>query len=148
MVNHLLPFFVLHPSSLAIFRVTRIDSTVSPVANSVAYAVQPYSGVPGLPLNLYLILLKRPHRLNVAIKNLLDQEGLPYTIYKFCITISGETPIRTAISIAITAFPRFCSPWNVFGTIDDFANIPATRCKFSNACIDLNPNSSVCVLAT
>ena len=43
-----------------------------------------------------------PDRLKIPIRNLVDQLGVPLTMYRFCITISGSVFSRFAIFIAIT----------------------------------------------
>ena len=56
----------------------------------------------------------RPQLLRAAMINVEDQLGRPWIMLRFCITASGEAPIRCAISSATMAlpmlsFPRYCS---------------------------------------
>ena len=57
---------------------------------------------------------KRPQVLIVAIRNLDDQDGRPYTMYKFCITIRGDAPMRVATSNAITQLATASASETVF----------------------------------
>jgi hypothetical protein len=120
MLDHLLPFLVDHPSTVAISNVTVAPRITSPVARSVAYAVQALRSL----LNSNLSVVNLRLELMAAIINWLLQLGLPWIICRFCITINGAMFNLVEISNAIkqlATLPRKAS---------------GTRSELDNALLD------------
>ena len=93
-VIHLLPVLVNQPSAFAISKDTVGPSKTSPVCLSVATALHLLESPTKRKVE------KRPQELRLAIIKLDPQDGRPWIMCKFCITISGLAPIRFAISNA------------------------------------------------
>ena len=90
-------------------------SSTSPVALSRATAKQ----LLGLSLSSKTKRsgVNRPLELTVAIKKELDQLGLPWIGVMFCMTTRGDSPMRAAISSAISELESPCWPLYSLGTI-------------------------------
>ena len=116
---HLLPALEYQPSFFAIAIVIFVPSITSPVPSSVVYATHPQASVPASPLNLYLIAANRPQELKHAMRNVADHPGLPWTTYRFCMTISVSAFMRFAMFSAIKTLPILF--WYSFGTSELFA---------------------------
>src|SRR5690606_14454819 len=76
-VFHLLPCLLYQPSSLDNPMVMSIPTSFSFVDFSIAHALQPQLSVFASPKNSNRKAENLPQLLTVAIKNLLDQLGLP-----------------------------------------------------------------------
>ena len=111
MVFHLLPFLAYQPSAFAIAMLAGGPSRRSPVL-SVVQAMHERSSPS--PVTSKRTGANRPQELSAAMMNVELHEGRPWMMFRFCITASGEAPIRCAISSATMAlpmlsFPRYCS---------------------------------------
>ena len=129
MDDHLLPFLVDHPSTVAISSVTVAPRITSPVARSVAYAVQELRSL----LNSNLSVVNLRLELMAAIINWLLQLGLPWIICRFCITINGAMFNRVEISNAMRQLATL--PRKASGTKSELANALLMRWARSNAVV-------------
>src|SRR3954471_2712192 len=112
--GHFEPSFVYHFSLIAVSIDTGGPFRTSPVALSVAYAKHtrffncfPFTAHTPCSFMSKRSGVYRPLALIAPIMYWADQLGLPWIMFRFCITASTDEPVRCATSSATRQFESF-----------------------------------------